>query len=87
MAKTEIEHLARIEDLLTAITKKTLADTLNKELTDKKTRELYERTGSGSVAALAKRVGFSTGKVSGLWQKWEQAGLLIKDGAHYRKIF
>jgi hypothetical protein len=58
MARTEIEHLARIEDLLTVIAKKALADTLNKELTDKKARELYERTGSGTVGSLAKRVGF-----------------------------
>ena len=86
MAKSELEYLERIENLLTALTKKALAETMRAELTDKKLVRLYELTGSGTVKELAAKTGLSTGKISGLWQKWEQAGLIAKDGAQYKKV-
>ena len=46
-------------------------------------QKLYAATGKKPVVQLAKEFGMSTGKISMLWQKWEQAGLLLKQGAQY----
>ena len=78
--------LGRIEDLLTALARAALQETLKNALKDKKNRIVYENTGELSVKELAKRTGFSAGKISGLWQEWEQAGLLIKKGKYYKRI-
>jgi len=86
MPKTEIEHLARIEALLTVLTKRALSQTIREELADKTLRRVYELTGTGTVKHLATRTGLSTGKISGLWKKWEEAGLIVKDGVQYKKV-
>jgi hypothetical protein len=80
------EALGRIEDLLTALARAALHETLRNAVKDKKNRIVYENTGELSVKEIAKRTGFSAGKISGLWQEWEQAGLLIKKGKYYKRI-
>lgn len=82
----EMKILRRIEELLTALVRATLADAVASQLKDKKHRILYEGTGRLSVRELSDKTGFSMGKISGLWQKWEQAGLLVKDGSKYKKV-
>jgi hypothetical protein len=84
--KTDVEYLARIEELLTVLAKAALSQTMREELADKDLRRLYDLTGSRSVKDISAKTGFSTGKISGLWQRWEERGLLIKDGAQYRKV-
>lgn len=82
-----LDTLDRIEDLVRAIGKAVLAPTIDSELADKKNRQVYDGIGKYTGAELAKKTGFSTGKISGLLQRWEAAGLLIKDGNKYRKLF
>jgi hypothetical protein len=82
-----LEHLGRIEDVLRAIGKAVLAPTITSELADKKNRQVYDGIGKYTGKKLSKRTGFSTGKISGLLKRWEAAGLLIKDGMTYRKLF
>jgi hypothetical protein len=83
---TDSEILGRLEELLTALARAALQETLKNILKDKKNKIVYENTGKLSVKELAKSTGFSAGKISGLWQEWEQAGLLIKKGKYYKRI-
>lgn len=81
------EILLRIEKLLTAILRSTVADHLEEIRTNKTLRTIFEMTGGKwTVAEIAKKSKVSTGKVSGLWQSWEEAGLIVKDGKSYRKL-
>jgi hypothetical protein len=82
----ELKTLKRIEDLLTSLVKTSLAEKLRPILADKQQRFLYENTGRIPVKALAKKMGSSAGAISRTWQKWEDAGLLIKDGKQYRRV-
>jgi len=83
----ELKALKRIELLLETIAKTAVTEKLAKVLGDRKQRILYENNGRLSVKELAKRTGFSVGKISGLWNQWEQEGLLVKDGKSYRRVF
>ena len=82
----ELQTLHRIEELLTLIAKATLSERLAEIFDDKQHRVLYEKVGQIPVTELAKKTGLSAGTISGLWQRWEQAGLLIKDGKQYRRV-
>ena len=86
MSRTESEHFARIEELLTVLAKRALSEAMKEQLTDNTLRKLYELTGTATVKQIATRTGLSTGKISGLWKKWEEAGLITKQGVQYRKI-
>jgi DNA-binding IclR family transcriptional regulator len=83
----ELRTLKRIELLLETIAKTAVAEKLAKVLENRKHQILYENDGRLSVKELAKRTGFSVGKISGLWRQWEQEGLLVKDGKSYRRVF
>ncbi len=83
----ELETLKRIETLLAALVKAKLSDEIGIRLKDPKRKPLYELTGKGTVRDLARKTGFSIGQISKVWQEWEQAGLLIKDGKQYKKVF
>jgi DNA-binding IclR family transcriptional regulator len=48
---------------------------------------LFELTGKLPVTELSKKTGFSAGKISNIWQSWERAGMLVKDGKQYRRLF
>jgi hypothetical protein len=82
---SDTRPLDKIEKLLTALVKAALREPLAGALQDKKHRLIYENTGKMAVKELAKRTGFSVGKISGIWQEWEQVGLLVKKGNHYEK--
>lgn len=83
----ELVALARRQnELLTVIAKAAVADKLASELAAPKARKLYELTGGAlPVKEISKKVGLGAGSISRLWQRWEQLGLLIKDGKRYRK--
>lgn len=82
----ELQVLKRIEALVAALVKARLNSEIEARLKDPKRKQLYELTGKGTVRDLARKTGFSIGQISTIWQKWEQAGLLIKDGKQYKKI-
>ena len=79
--------IKRTNELLEVLVKVQLGGVLRDELADPKKRQLYELTG-GSLArpAISTKVGMSGGAISGHWKRWEQLGLLIKDGKSYRKV-
>jgi len=82
----ELRTLLRIEKLVLTLAKAALSKELTEILDDKKLCSLYEGAGTVPVKELAKKTGFSAGKLSGLWQGWEQKGLLVKDGGQYRRV-
>lgn len=82
----ELQALKRIEELLALIGRAMLAERLDEILSDKTHRLLLEQTGELPVTQLAKRTGLSPATISRLWQKWEQIGLLVKDGKQYRRV-
>jgi len=85
-ANEELETLTRIEGLLTVIAKALLSDRLNGIMNDPKQRMIYQAAGQIPIKELAKKTRSSFSTISGLWQKWEQAGLMIKDGKSYRPV-
>jgi len=87
MTPEELKILKRIEDLLSVLVKISLSEKLRSVRVDKQQRFLYENTGRLPVKELSRKTGFSAGKISGVWQEWEDAGLLIKDGKQYRRVF
>ena len=82
----ELKILRRIQELLTVLVRATLSETLGKELRDKNLRQLYEETGRVPVRELSRRTGLGAGTISRTWRKWEQAGILVKDGKQYRQV-
>ena len=86
MVSEELKTLKRIEELLEAIARNALRDTLNSALVDKEHKFLYENTGRLPVRQLAKKLDWSVGTISRTWQAWEAAGLLVKDGKQYKKV-
>lgn len=88
MAEDEVaELLRRNNELLVLIAKLMMAPTLQLELAEPKHRELYNHTGKKSQAEVAKKLKMSATTVSQLWRRWEEIGLLIKDGKRYRRVF
>ena len=82
----ELASLTRIEELLTVIAKTLLWSRLEEILNDPKHRMIYEGAGRVPIKELAKKTRTSFTTISGLWQKWEQAGLLVKEGKQYRRV-
>ena len=80
------EILLRIEQLDRAMLRAMLSEKLNKIRADKVLRLIYDLTGRSDRKTIARRAGVSTGKVSGIWQTWEDAGLVAKDGKSYRRV-
>lgn len=81
-----VARLRRIEDLLTALVKSKLTSVIEQELSDPKMKKLYELTGECTVRELKKKTGFAIGTISRIWQRWENLGLIVKDGKRYRKV-
>lgn len=79
--------LVRTNELLTVLAKSALSNVLEDELKDPKKRKLYELTGGSTpVKAIAAKIGISVGAISAHWKRWEQLGLLVKDGRQYRRV-
>ena len=83
---TENEYLSRTEQLLTGLLRAATASTVAEIRADRTLSLVYSLTGRAGVAEIAKRAKISTGKVSGIWQRWEDAGLIVKDGKAFRKL-
>ena len=81
------EILMNIEEILRGILRASVAERLAQIRADKTLRRIYDLTGRNrTVASIAREARVSTGKVSGIWQSWEEAGLLTKRGKSYRKL-
>jgi hypothetical protein len=80
------EILLRIEHLTRALLKASLADKISEIKANKTMRKIYELTGDSDVKRIARAAGVSTGKVSGIWQGWEDEGLVTRVGKSYRRL-
>lgn len=79
------DKLKRIEDLLEVLVKIKLSSVIESELSEPKMLKLYEMTGKFPSSQISKEIGFSTGKISNIWQEWERKGILRKEGKKYKK--
>lgn len=77
--------LQRIESLLKLLVKLQLKPILETELADEQSRKVYEMTGENTAPEIANATALGLGTVSGKWTRWEQPGLVVKDGSRYRK--
>lgn len=86
--KSQIQSvLEEIREMLSVLVKLQLGSRLQDELVDSTFAVIYDLTGQKTVKEISQLTGVSTGQISALWQKWEAMGLLVKDGARYKKIF
>ncbi len=81
-----LAHLQKIEDLLTFLVKKNLRDFFEKELKDKRTKQIYDMAGQYTSREAASKLKCSHVTIANTWKQWEQDGLLIKAGKSYRKL-
>jgi DNA-binding MarR family transcriptional regulator len=80
------EILTRIEQLLVALLRAATSQKIAEIREDKTLRLIHSLTGAAGVNEIAKRAKVSTGKVSGIWQSWEEEGLITKEGKSFRKL-
>lgn len=76
----------RIVELLEVIAKAAIAPALAAELVDEKMKKLYEITGGVTAEQACKTLKVGKTTVVDAWQRWEQAGILVRDGRKYRKV-
>lgn len=84
MSQNEI--LDDIRNLLKLQLRIQLRNVLEEELQDSTMNDLYELVGLVSIKEASQKVGYSTGKISGILQDWERKGMIIKDGKSYKKV-
>lgn len=88
MASSDLTTLiGRTNELLEILVRLHLNTLMDKELEDPSHRRLYELTGEKSAAQIKKELRMSSTTISRLWSRWEQMGLLLKEGRTYRRIF
>ncbi len=81
-----LSSLERIEELLTALVKIQLRPAIDEARQDDRERVIYDNVGRMNGSELAKEARISAGQVSRTLQKWQQQGLLVKEGAQYRRV-
>lgn len=86
MSDEAVAVLERIETWLALLARVQLRPVLEAELAPPGMARLYELTGTLSVTELGKKLGRATGSISNTWRRWEQLGLLVKEGRRYRKV-
>jgi len=78
--------LRRLEQLVAALLRIALSESLVQIQADKRLKRLYDLTGVRDVRTIAKKTGYSLGTISHTWQSWEDRGLIVKEGKFYRKL-
>ncbi|MEO1019275.1 MAG: hypothetical protein AAFY56_16525 [Pseudomonadota bacterium] len=87
MSEQSVESLLqRNNELLEILVKLQLKTELTNVLSDPDSKKLYDLTGTKSISEISKALGVSAGKISGIWKRWEQQGLLIKEGRSYKRV-
>lgn len=80
--------LQRMNELLTILVKTQRTPVLVREIVKPEHLKRYEMNGGDlSVSKIAENIGLSSGTISGLWNRWEQAGLLIMTAQRYKRVF
>ena len=83
-----ITLLRRNNELLAVLVKAQLRSVFVSELADGKKKKLYGLVGDSLTGLqMSKKLGMSTGAISGILKSWEIQGILVKEGCKYRRIF
>lgn len=82
-----IAALGRIESLLMILVRRAVQSALEEELKDPTMRAIYEATGEKTAREIAQAAGVGVATVSRTWSRWESLGLVVKEGARYRRPF
>ena len=80
------EDIKEIKNLMKFLVKQKVREVVEKNISGAKEKKVYDLTGVKKRETIQKETGFSAGKISGLWNKWEQLGIIIKEGKNYKKI-
>src|SRR3989344_4700136 len=78
------EDIKKIREMLGFLVKQKVSERLNKLNADEK--RVYDLTGNEKRDSIKTKTGFAAGKISKIWQRLEDEGLLIKEGKGYRKV-
>jgi hypothetical protein len=78
------QDIKKIREMLGFLVKQKISERLNKLGSDEK--KIYDLTGEKGQVEMVKVTGFAAGKISKIWQKLEDEGLLIKEGKSYHKV-
>lgn len=78
---TSEEDIKKIREMMELLVKQKVSEKVSKLNEDEKS--VYDLTGQTEIARTA---GFSSGKVSMVWQRLAEKGLLVKEGKGYRKV-
>lgn len=81
---TNEQDIKRIREIMEFLLKRDIDKDLGKLSKDE--RNVYDLTDGRNQNAVARTTGFSAGKVSSIWQRLEEKGVLIKDGQKYKKV-
>ena len=79
------EDIKKIREMMEFLVKQKISEIVLK-IRDPMERKLFELTGTRGVKELVQITKFSAGKISKLWQEWEEQGILVKEGKRYRKV-
>ena len=82
-----LKVLRRIEQWVAMLAKAQLFPILKAELSDPRMAQLYKVTGTLGQREIKKKLNMSANTISSSWKRWEQQGLLVKQGNEYRKVF
>ena len=80
------ESIARIEEHLATMVKLQMAPVLEKELQDEFRQKLWALTGKAKREEIRKKLKCGPNRIAETWARWEQAGLIVRDGQNYRKL-
>ena len=81
---TSEQDIKKIREMLEFLVKQKVSEKI-KKLNDTE-RKIYELTGKKGHTEMFKTLKVAPNTVSKVWQKLESEGLLIKEGAKYRKV-
>lgn len=82
----EPDQFKRIEELLESILKNQLNGFMEKEFNNPTMKQLYELTGKANIREIETKLKLNKSKISTIWQKWENIGLIKKEGKFYDKV-
>jgi len=81
---TSEQDIKKIREMMELLVKQKISGKLNKLSADEK--KVYELTGSEKRSLIESKTGFAAGKISKIWIRLEEEGLLVKEGKSYRKV-
>jgi len=76
--------IKRIREIMEFLLKKEISKEI--QHLSKKEKRVYDLIGSKKQSEIAQDIGISTGGISGILQKLEEKGVLVKEGAQYKRL-